>query len=76
MVHRWNTKENVSGLKLSISIGVYEAGPDNIENILIGADRELYQCKIVKKKPAELTSTEEMKRYISMCYNSEDKEIK
>lgn len=70
MIARWNAKESLEGLKVSISIGAYEAGPDNIGQILTEADRELYQCKIVKKKPEELTSSDEMKRYI--WYNLED----
>ncbi len=72
MVTRWNTKESVQGLKLNISIGIYEAGLHNIDQILTEADRELYQCKIVKRKPQELTSSEEMRRY--MWYTLEDKE--
>ena len=72
MVTRWNTKESVQGLKLNISIGIYEAGLHNIDQILTEADRELYQCKIVKRKPQELTSSEEMRRYI--WYAFEDKE--
>jgi len=72
MVTRWNTKESVQGLKLNISIGIYEAGLHNIDQILTEADRELYQCKIVKRKPQELRSSEEMRRYI--WYTFEDKE--
>ena len=53
-IRRWNTKESLKGLKLSISIGVYEAGSHNIDQILTEADRELYQCKIMKRKPQEL----------------------
>ncbi len=74
MIARWNTKESLQGLKLSISIGIHEAGPHNINQILTEADRELYQCKVVKKKPQELTSSSEMTRYIR--YNLEDKEDK
>ena len=64
MISRWNTKETTPGLTLSISIGVHEAGPDNIENILLSADKDLYQSKVFKKKPEELTSQKEMQRYL------------
>ena len=74
MVTRWNTKESVQGLKLNISIGIYEAGLHNIDQILTEADRELYQCKIVKRKPQELRSSEEKRRYIWFTF--EDKEDK
>jgi diguanylate cyclase (GGDEF)-like protein len=70
MIARWNTKETTPGLTLSISIGVHEANKDNVNKILIDADKDLYQCKVFKKKPEELTSAEEMQRYL--WFNLED----
>jgi len=64
MISRWNAKETTPGLTLSISIGVQEAGPDNIDKILLDADKNLYHCKVYKKKPEELTSPEEIQRYL------------
>ena len=64
MITRWNSKETTTGLMLNISIGVHEAGHDNIDGILLEADRDLYQCKVFRKKPEELTSLEEMQRYL------------
>ncbi len=64
LVAKWNVKESIEGLKLGLSIGVYEAGPDNIDKIVMEADRELYQCKNFRKKPEELTSDEQMRRYL------------
>lgn len=72
LVIKWNTKESIRGLKLGISIGVYEAGPDNIDKILMEADRELYQCKSFRKKPEELTSDEQMRRYLWYNLNPKD----
>lgn len=70
LIIKWNAKESVQGLKLGISIGVYEAGHDTIDKILIEADRELYQCKTFRKKPEELTSDEQIRRYL--WYNISD----
>jgi len=64
MISRWNAKETTPGLILSISIGTQEANKDNVENILVEADTDLYQSKVFKKKPEELTSPEEMQRYL------------
>ncbi|HHD78080.1 MAG TPA: sensor domain-containing diguanylate cyclase [Epsilonproteobacteria bacterium] len=70
MISRWNAKEATPGLTLSISIGVHEANQNNVNKILIDADKDLYQSKIFKKKPEELTSPEEMQRYL--WFNLED----
>jgi len=70
MIARWNTKETTPGLSLKISIGVHEAGSDNIDEILLEADKDLYQCKIFRKNSKKLTSQEEMQRYL--WYNLEN----
>ena len=64
MILRWNKQETTPGLTLSISIGVSEAGTENIESLLSQADKDLYQCKVFRKKPEELTSTKELQRYL------------
>lgn len=64
LLDKWNLQESSPGLKVCLSIGIHEAGPDNIDKILAEADRELYQCKTFKKKPEELTSEEQMRRYL------------
>lgn len=64
LIMKWNGKEFAQGPKIGLSIGVYEAGPENINNVLNGADRELYKCKSIRKKPGELTSDEQMRRYL------------
>lgn len=70
MISRWNAKEATPGLTLSISIGVHESNQNNVNKILIDADKDLYQSKIFKKKPEELTSSKEMQRYL--WFNLED----
>lgn len=64
MIARWNTKEATPGLKLNLSIGIHEADEDTIDTLLAEADKDLYQCKVFRKKPEELTSQEEMQRYL------------
>ena len=46
----WNSRESTDGVKLGMSIGVYEAGPESIDRILLEADRQLYRCKRERKK--------------------------
>jgi len=64
MISKWNTTETVKGLTLNVSIGIHEAGAENIDTILIDADKDLYQCKVFRKKSEELTSPEEIQRYL------------
>jgi len=71
MIDRWNSKQTTPGLKLSVSIGIQEAGAENVDEILLNADKELYQCKVFRKKPEEITSLVEMQRYL--WYNFDDK---
>lgn len=63
-IEKWNIKQTTEGLKLSISIGIQEGRLENIDEILLNTDRELYQCKLFRKKPEEITSLEEMQRYL------------
>ncbi|NOY68972.1 MAG: sensor domain-containing diguanylate cyclase [Deltaproteobacteria bacterium] len=64
MIKKWNMNSTRSDPKLGLSIGVHAAGPDNMDNMLIKADQELYKYKKFKKDPAGLTSEEEMRRYL------------
>ncbi|WP_295421639.1 sensor domain-containing diguanylate cyclase [Sulfurovum sp.] len=64
MIARWNAKESTPGLKMNLSIGIHEGNADNIDTLLAEADRDLYQCKVFRKRPEELTSPEEMQRYL------------
>ncbi|QTA81924.1 GGDEF and GAF domains-containing protein [Desulfonema limicola] len=73
LVMKWNGKESVHGPKIGISIGVYEADRENVNNVLSGADQELYKCKSLRKKPEDLTSDEQMKRYLWYSLSSKVK---
>jgi diguanylate cyclase (GGDEF)-like protein len=64
MISRWNAKETTPRLVLSVSIGMHEADADNIDEIFINADKSLYQSKVFRKKPEEITSQVEMQRYL------------
>ncbi len=64
MIREWNEREKIPGLKMEISIGVHASGPENIDNLLLEADREMYRCKIFRKKPGEITSEEQMRCYL------------
>lgn len=64
MIKRWNKQEATPGLTLNISIGVQEAGPDNIDEIFENADKDLYQSKVFRKKAEDLTSQVEMQQYL------------
>lgn len=72
MIDRWNKKQTTPGLTLGISIGVHEAGPENIDEVLLNADKELYQCKVFRKKPEEITSLVEMQRYLWFNIDDDD----
>ncbi|MGE0085359.1 MAG: diguanylate cyclase, partial [Desulfococcaceae bacterium] len=54
MIREWNEKERIPGLKMEVSIGVHACGPENINNLLLEADREMYRCKTFRKKPGEI----------------------
>ncbi len=64
LVIDWNKKNIHPGLELKISIGVHAAGPENVDDILSKADQQLYLCKTFRKNPDELTSEEQMRRYL------------
>jgi diguanylate cyclase (GGDEF)-like protein len=60
LIRQWNTSAKVPGLKLGVSIGIHAAGPENVDNLLLKADQELYRCKSFRKKPGELVPEEQM----------------
>ena len=64
LISQWNANSIKSEPKLGLSIGVHAAGADNLDNLLIKADQELYKYKSFKKDPTGLTSEEEMRQYL------------
>lgn len=64
LIDQWNEKSLIPGVKLGLSVGVHAAGPENVDNILLNADQELYQCKSFRKKSEELTSEDQMRNYL------------
>jgi hypothetical protein len=65
-------KEAIHGLKIGLSIGIFEAGKDNVSNVLIEADKELYRCKSMRKNPKELTSEDQMRSYLWHSLSEEE----
>ena len=49
LIHQWNEKSLIPGVKLGLSIGIYASGPENVDNLITMADQELYQCKNLGK---------------------------
>ena len=49
MIDQSNTDLAIPGITLSVSIGLQEAGPENVQDVLHMADQKLYRCKEVKK---------------------------
>jgi diguanylate cyclase (GGDEF)-like protein len=49
LIHQWNEKTLIPGVKLGLSIGIYASGPENVDNLITMADQELYQCKNLGK---------------------------
>ncbi|MDO9528739.1 MAG: sensor domain-containing diguanylate cyclase [Syntrophales bacterium] len=64
LIDEWNKKSLIPGVKLGLSIGIHEAGPTNAKDILSIADQKLYQDKSLKKKAEEITSEDQMRRYL------------
>ncbi len=64
LVIEWNKNSILPGLELKVSIGVHAAGPENVDDILSKTDQQLYLCKSFRKNPDDLTSEEEMRRYL------------
>lgn len=49
LIHQWNEKSLIPEVKLGLSIGIYAAGPKNVDNLITMADQELYRCKNLRK---------------------------
>ncbi len=62
MTREWNALEKIPGLKMKLSIGIHASDPENVDTLLLEADRELYRCKTLRKKLGEITSEEQMRR--------------
>lgn len=60
----WNEKETLPGVTLQLSIGIHEAGPENITTVLVKADEKLYQDKRYRKRADEIIADDEMRRYL------------
>jgi diguanylate cyclase (GGDEF)-like protein len=60
----WNETSPVSDVQLGLSIGVHEAGPDNVKDILIKADEKLYREKQHCKKAEDIVSENQVRSYL------------
>jgi diguanylate cyclase (GGDEF)-like protein len=60
----WNETSPISGVQLGLSIGIHEAGPDNVKDILIRADEKLYQEKQHCKKAEDIVSENQVRSYL------------
>lgn len=54
-IEQWNEQSSIPGVKLGLSIGIKDAGPENVQNIIKMADEELYKSKNLRKEHEELT---------------------
>ncbi len=64
LIEQWNAQQLIPGLKLGVSIGVHASGKDDVNNLLLKADNELYRDKNSQTPPEELTSEEQIRRYL------------
>lgn len=64
LIREWNEKEHLPGVTLQVSIGIHEAGPENIKSVLVKADEKLYQDKRYRKRADEIIADDEMRRYL------------
>ena len=64
LIGEWNEKSPIPGVKLGLSIGIHEAGPENVKDILIKADEKLYQDKIYRKKAEDIMSQDQVRCYL------------
>lgn len=64
LITKWNANSIKTEPRLGLSIGVYAAGPDNLDNLLFKADQELYRYKTFSKDPSGLSSEDEMRQYL------------
>lgn len=64
LLGKWSETSPVSGAKPGVSIGIHEAGPNNINDILIKADEKLYRVKRYRKKAEDIVSENQVRRYL------------
>ena len=69
---RWNVKPVISGITLGLSIGIQEAGPENVNDILKNADKEMYRNKASRKSAEKITSEDEMRSYLRKKIQKKD----
>lgn len=72
MVKNWNKTVKPSDPMLSLSIGVYASGSDDLEMIIREADRELYLTKYFRKKHEDIISADQMCNYLRQNFSSDD----
>jgi len=60
----WNETSPFSAVQLGLSIGIHEAGPDNVRDILSKADEKLYREKQHCKKAEDIVSENQVRRYL------------
>lgn len=71
-IGEWNDKSPIPGVTLRLSIGVHEAGPENVNDVLAKADEKLYQCKSYRKRTEEILSEDQMRRYLWDSISSDE----
>lgn len=64
LTDRWNMDPDTPDIKIGISIGVQEAGPHDVRDAFLKADRKLYRNKSRRKSAEEITSEDEIRRYL------------
>ncbi|MBN2255038.1 MAG: GGDEF domain-containing protein, partial [Deltaproteobacteria bacterium] len=50
LIDQWNEKAPLPGVTLQVSIGIHEAGPEDIGTVLMVADEKLYREKRYRKQ--------------------------
>ncbi|ACL04126.1 diguanylate cyclase with GAF sensor [Desulfatibacillum aliphaticivorans] len=65
LLEQWNQDPVIPGVSLGLSIGVHAARAENMDSVLREADLKMYEQKILEKKPEELVSEEEMRRFLT-----------
>jgi diguanylate cyclase (GGDEF)-like protein len=64
LLAEWNETSPLPDTTLGLSIGIHEADRENVKDILIKADEKLYQEKEHRKKPEDIVSDTQIRRYL------------
>ncbi len=64
LMDKRNENPPIPGIRLSASIGIHAAMPENVQNLIKMADQELYKNKYYRKKAEELTAEDQIKQYL------------